>query len=142
MLGLFSSTTPCTTTAPAATAPAAATDTPERRRDRRLVAPRCDIRENADTVVLLADMPGVAADGVDVCVHGDVLTLTGRSAVNEPAAATLWREYAPRDYERVFRLGQSVDAERITATVKDGVLRVELRKRASATPKRITVSAG
>lgn len=133
MLGLFK---------PAETKPAATTDAAPPV-SRRTVAPRCDIRETTDTVVLTADMPGVPADGVEVRLHGDILSLAGRSAVAEPERFdALWREYAARDYERAFRLGQAVDPERITAVIKDGVLRVELQKRAAATPKRITVSAG
>lgn len=113
------------------------------RAERRTVAPRCDIRETDTAVIVLADMPGVAADGVDVRLHGDVLTLSGRSAASEPERFTpLWREYALRDYERAFRLGQAVDPDNITAAIKDGVLRVELRKRAAATPRKIAVTAG
>ena len=110
---------------------------------RRSVSPRCDIHENDTTVIIIADMPGVVTDGVNVQVHGDVLTMSGRSSVAEPERSTaLWREYAARDYERAFRLGQAVDADRITAVIKDGVLRVELPKRAAATPHQITVKAG
>lgn len=110
---------------------------------RRSVSPRCDIHENDTAVILFADMPGVVTDGVNVQVHGDVLTMSGRSSVSEPERSTaLWREYATRDYERAFRLGQAVDADHITAVIKDGVLRVELPKRASASPHRITVQAG
>ena len=88
-------------------------------------------------------MPGVAQDGVDVRIHGDLLTLSGRSAVSEPdRLAPLWREYAPRDYVRTFRLGQDIDPERVSASIKDGVLRVELQKRAGSQPRRIQVSAG
>ena len=62
----------------------------------------------------------LAADGVDVRLHGDVLTLSGRSAASEPERFTpLWREYALRDYERAFRLGQAVDPENITAAIKE-----------------------
>jgi HSP20 family protein len=110
---------------------------------RRSVSPRCDIHENETAVILIADMPGVVTDGVTVQVHGDVLTMSGRSSVSEPERSTaLWREYATRDYERAFRLGQAVDADHITAVIKDGVLRVELPKRASTSPHRITVQAG
>jgi len=127
----------------AATTTGGTASTTPTQRQRRTVAPRCDIRETADSVIVLADMPGVAADAVDVRLHGDLLTLSGRSSVNEPDSFTaLWREYATRDYERGFRLGQAVDPEHIAASIKDGVLRVELKKRAAATPKKITVQGG
>lgn len=122
------------------TAPAAPADRPA---DRRAIAPRVDIHETDAAVVLTADMPGVAADGVDVRVHGDVLTLRGTSRAQEPESfQALWREYAVRDYERAFRLGHAVDAERITAAARDGVVRVTLPKRTAAQPKRIAVTTG
>jgi len=94
-------------------------------------------------VLITADMPGVAADGVDVRVHGDVLTLRGSSRAQEPERfQAIWREYALRDYERTFRLGHAIDAERIAATAKDGIVRVTLPKRAAAQPKKIAVTAG
>lgn len=111
--------------------------------DRRTASPRVDIHESAEAVHLLADMPGVAADGLEVSVHGDVLTLRGRSRAQEPEKThAIWREYAIRDYERSFRLGHAIDSERITAAVKDGVVRVTLPKAAVAQPKRIAVTAG
>lgn len=122
-------------------ASACATETPAV--DRRTASPRVDIHESAEAVHLLADMPGVAADGLEVSVHGDVLTLRGRSRAQEPEKThAIWREYAIRDYERSFRLGHAIDSERITAAVKDGVVRVTLPKAAVAQPKRIVVAAG
>jgi len=134
MFGLF---------APAAQRCTTPARTTEAERPHRQTAPPCDIHETGTAVVLTADMPGVAQDGVEVRIHGDLLTLSGRSAVSEPdRLAPLWREYAPRDYVRTFRLGQDIDPERVSASIKDGVLRVELQKRAGSQPRRIQVSAG
>ena len=117
--------------------------TPAPASDRRSVAPRVDIRETPESVLVVADMPGVAADGVDIAVHGDVLTLRGTNRVKEPEKfQAIWREFALRDYERSFRLGHAIDTERIAAAAKDGVVRVTLPKRATAQPKKIAVSAG
>lgn len=116
---------------------------PAPRSERRVVAPRVDIIETDDAVIVLADMPGVSAEGVDVRVHGDVLTLRGSTRLEEPSDfQVIWREYALRDYERTFRLGHAIDTDRITAQAKDGVVRVTLPKRAAAQPKRIAVTAG
>ncbi|MCS6970174.1 MAG: Hsp20/alpha crystallin family protein [Planctomycetota bacterium] len=113
------------------------------RSERRVVAPRVDILETDDAVLLIADMPGVSADSIDVRVHGDVLTLRGTTRLEEPRSfQVIWREYALRDYERTFRLGHAIDTERITAQAKDGVVRVTLPKRAAAQAKRIAVTAG
>jgi len=123
--------------------PATTSRSAESSQPRRVATPRCDIQETAEAVIVSADMPGVAQDGVEVRIHGDVLSLSGRSAVGEPERLTpLWREYLPRDYERTFRLGQDIDPEQVNAAMKDGVLRLELKKRTSAQPRRIAVTAG
>lgn len=117
--------------------------TPAPDSDRRTVAPRVDIRETPEAVLVVADMPGVAAEGVDVAVHGDVLTLRGTSRVKEPEKfQAIWREYALRNYERSFRLGHVIDTEHIAAAAKDGIVRVTLPKRAAAQPKKIAVTVG
>ncbi len=108
----------------------------------RSVSLRCDIHENATAVTIIADMPGVVTEGVDIQLHGDVLTLKGTSSILEPKSMALWCEYVARDYERTFRLGQTVDVDRIEAVIKDGVLRIELPKRAAVSPHKITVEAG
>lgn len=109
---------------------------------RRTVSPRVDIRETDTAVTVVADMPGVSAEGVDVRVHGDVLTLRGTSRVQEPERfQAIWREYAARDYERNFRLGHAIDTERIAANAKNGIVRVTLPKRAAVQPKRVAVTA-
>jgi HSP20 family molecular chaperone IbpA len=138
MFGLLkpSTQTPATATP---SSPAATVATSQR----PTAVPRVDIRETDAAVILTADMPGVPANGVEVQVHGDVLTLRGTSAIAEPERLTaLWREYAARDYERSFRLGQAIDSERVGATVKDGVVRVTLPKRVAAQARRIPVTAG
>ena len=119
------------------------TPTATRQETRRRVAPLVNISESEQDVILTADMPGVPADGVDVRLHGDVLTLTGTTAIKEPESAnTLWREFGVYDYERVFRVGQDIDSDKVEANIKDGVLRVKLHKRAAAAPKKIDVKAG
>ena len=128
---------------PASKPAAPAATVSERRSERRTITPRVDISETGEAVLIVADMPGVAAEGVDVRIHGDLLSLRGTSRAVEPDTfQAIWREYAPCDYERSFRLGHAIDGERISASAKDGVVRVTLPKRASAQPKRIAVSAG
>jgi HSP20 family protein len=139
---MFSLLKPAKTETAAAPAPANAQRPAERPADRRVAAPRVDIRETDEAVLIVADMPGVAANGVEVRVHGDALTLRGTSRVQEPERfAAIWREWAARDYERSFRLGHAIDGERISASAKDGVVRITLPKRAAAQPKKIAVTA-
>jgi HSP20 family molecular chaperone IbpA len=92
--------------------------------------------------VILADMPGVSPDGVDVTLERNVLTIRGRTEDSPPQGfSPVYLEYQPGDYERVFTLSEDIEAERIEASVKDGVLRLVLPKAGPAQTKRIQVRA-
>jgi HSP20 family protein len=114
----------------------------ERTRPRPVYAPRTDIFESDDGLVILADMPGVPADGVDVTLERNVLTIRGRTEDSPPQGfSPVYLEYQPGDYERVFTLSEDIEAERIEANVKAGVLRLFLPKAGPAQTKRIQVRA-
>ena len=90
----------------------AATDSGQRTGGPRPVfVPPADIYETGDNIVVLAEMPGVAPDGVDITLERRVLTIRGRSAVNDYAGyQRVYNEYADGDYERVFTLSENIDA--------------------------------
>jgi HSP20 family molecular chaperone IbpA len=114
----------------------------ERTRTRPVYAPRTDIFETNDGLVIVADMPGVSVDGVDVTLERHVLTIRGRTQDSPPEGfSPVYREYEPGDYERVFTLSEDIEAERIEANVKNGVLRLFLPKAGPAQTKRIQVRA-
>ena len=114
----------------------------ERTRTRAAVAPRTDIYETDDGLVLLADLPGVARDAVEVLLERNVLTIRGRTEDRPPAGfSPIYRAYRAADFERSFTLSDELDAERIEAQVKDGVLRLFLPKVGPAQTKRIQVRA-
>src|SRR5438034_4614192 len=88
---------------------------------RPVFVPPADIYETRDSIVVLAEMPGVAPDGVDITLERRVLTIRGRSAANShPGYQRVYDEYADGDYERVFTLSENIDRDRIEATLKDG----------------------
>jgi HSP20 family molecular chaperone IbpA len=103
------------------------------------VVPRVDIYETDKAYVLLADMPGVGTDGLEVTAERDELTIRGHVAA--PASAPDYQEFELADYERIFVLTQDLDAAKIAATLKDGVLRVEIPKSPRLQPKKIKVRA-
>ena len=114
----------------------------ERTRARPVYAPRTDIFDADDGLVVLADMPGISPDGVDVTLERHVLTIRGRTEDSPPQGfSPVYREYQPGDYERVFTLSEDIEAERIEASVKNGVLRLVLPKAGPAQTKRIQVRA-
>lgn len=105
--------------------------------------PRVDIRETEREVVLLADMPGVDEQSVDIELERNHLALHGTFLPSMPDGYSLtYQEYDTGSFERAFTLGNTIDRDGIKAVVKDGVLRLTLPKAMEAQPKRITVKAG
>lgn len=114
----------------------------ERTRTRPLYAPRADIYETEEGLVIEVDMPGVPPDAADVTLDRRVLTIRGHSQDQAPEGfSPVYREYQPGDYERSFTLSDELDAERIEARVKSGILRLFLPKAAAAEAKRIQIRA-
>jgi HSP20 family molecular chaperone IbpA len=114
----------------------------ERIRNVKTFVPRVDIYENKDSLYLLADMPGVDEKTVDIELEKNVLTITGRVENGHVKdAAMMYSEYEIGDYERVFTLSDQIDRDKIVATVKNGVLRLELPKAEKVKPKKIAIKA-
>jgi len=114
------------------------TVTGQRSASRPMFLPPADIYETHDNIVVLAEMPGVALDGVDITLERRVLTIRGRSGVNEHTGyQRVYNEYADGDYERVFTLSEAIDRDKIEATLRDGVLHLVLPKAEPARARRI-----
>jgi HSP20 family molecular chaperone IbpA len=114
----------------------------ERTRARRAFVPRADIYETDDELVVVADMPGVDENSVEITLEKNVLTITGNVDLVQPEDYSLaYAEYEEGDYERSFTLSNEIDLNRIEAMVKDGVLRLHLPKIGEAKTKKIAVKA-
>ena len=112
----------------------------ERTRTRRTYAPRTDIFETEQALVLAADMPGVMQDDLDITLERRELTIRGRTADYAPEGySPVYGEYESGDYERTFVVSDEIDADKIEARLKDGVLHLTLPKAAAAQAKRIQV---
>jgi HSP20 family molecular chaperone IbpA len=108
---------------------------------RRVTMPRADIYEAKDGVHLVADMPGVDESSIDVTLHRNVLTISGKvPAPTLEGHRRVYAEFEEADFNRSFRLADQSDASGIHATVKNGVLRVFVPKSEPAV-KRIPVRA-
>jgi HSP20 family protein len=104
--------------------------------------PRIDILETENELLLFADLPGVEQDNVDVRFENGELTLRARRTSPEADRAPLAFEYETGDYFRAFRITEQVDAEKIWAELKNGVLTLHLPKVEAAKPRKITVKGG
>ncbi len=108
----------------------------------RPVAPAIDVFEDAGGITLLADMPGVSRDNLDVRLDGETLTVEGRLDLDLPQdMRAVWAEVQVPKFRRVFTLSRELDASRIEANLKDGVLNLRVPKLAHAQPRRIEVRA-
>ncbi len=104
--------------------------------------PDVDIIEDGERVRVLADMPAVAADGVEVTVDGDVLTLSGRAHIEAPEGYELAsQEFEVGRFRRDFTLSDSLDTGRLRARLKDGVLEVSVPKREEMKKRKVTIEA-
>jgi HSP20 family protein len=101
--------------------------------------PRVDIIETAEELLLFADVPGVKPEDVDVRFENGELVLHGRCNPRCVDAGFLLGEYEVGDFYRVFTLNESIDAEKISAELKQGVLTMHLPKAAAVKPRKITV---
>jgi len=114
----------------------------ERTKNRKVFVPKVDIYETKDSMVLIADMPGVDAASVDVTLEKNILTITG--SVVPPARegySLAYSEYDTGDYQRAFTVTDEVDRDRIDATVKNGVLKLVMHKAEQAKSKKILIKA-
>jgi HSP20 family protein len=111
----------------------------ERVRPGRVFIPAVDIFETPQTLVLVADMPGVSGDKVTLDIKENLLTIHGEVGPPPEKETPLAQEYALGDYYREFQVGELIDKEKIEASVKNGVLTLTLPKAEKAKPRRIEV---
>ena len=103
--------------------------------------PPVDVRETKETLEISAELPGIDPSAVEVSVEGGVLTLKGaRNFEKATEGETYHRvERAYGAFERSFTLPTNVDAERIQAAYRQGVLYLTVPKREEAKPKAIAI---
>lgn len=114
---------------------------PEPTRDMPTYQPLFDILENDNELTLYGDLPGVGQDDLDIEYENEQLIVRGRVASRNEGLAVIRQEYGVGDFQRVFAIGEAINAEAINAEVHNGVLIVHLPKAESAKPKRIAVKA-
>ncbi len=115
---------------------------PEATRGGVYYTPRVDIYESADEVVLQCDMPGAKPQDVDVRYEKGELSLYGKVKLRQAPAEYLGEEYGVGDFYRSFAIAPEIDAGKISAEYRDGVLTVHLPKQERVKPKRIAVKTG
>jgi HSP20 family protein len=105
-------------------------------------APAVDIYETENDLVLKADLPELAEKDIDIRVENNMLTIRGERKLEESVKEDnyLRVERAYGSFSRSFSLPNTVDTESIKANYKNGVLTVELPKRAESKPKQVKIN--
>lgn len=112
----------------------------DRERDRAMV-PRVDVLEDETGITLLADLPGVPKDQLELKVEGDTLQIEAPVAPQMPERLQpVYAEVRVPRYRRAFTLSRELDSSRIDASLKDGVLTLRIPKHEHAQPRRVAVN--
>jgi len=112
----------------------------ERTRNGRHYVPNVDIFETPEELTLLADLPGVDGQDVDIHFENGELSIYGKVKERQPEGTTyLLREYGTGDFHRTFQISESIDSARISAEYNDGVLTLHLPKVEAVKPRKIAV---
>ncbi len=104
--------------------------------------PRFDIWETEEELVLYGDMPGVVPEDLDIRYEGGELLIHGKVSPRHDNIRFLYGEYGIGDFRRTFTVGEGVDAEKISAELKHGVLTLRLPKSERVKPRKIEVKPG
>jgi HSP20 family protein len=102
-------------------------------------APYVDIEAADSGYIIYAEMPGVNRDGIKVTVEDGNLVLVGERQPSIPSGEALHRETRALSYRRVYELDPSIDANKISARIEQGILTVNLPKAENLKPRRITL---
>jgi HSP20 family protein len=109
----------------------------------RAVLPAVDVFEDGGGITLLADMPGVSKDQLELKIEGESLLIEGAvQALTPEGLEAVYAELRVPRYRRSFTLSRELDTARIEANLKDGVLTLRIPKQAHAQPRRIAVTSG
>ncbi len=112
----------------------------EQTRPGRYYVPDVNIYEFDDCLKLWADMPGVKEKDVSVTLKDGVLTIVGQVATDiYTGLRPMYTEYNIGNYSREFVLNENIDESKIKATLRNGVLELELPKKEEARPRQIEV---
>jgi len=112
----------------------------ERGQSEQFIAPSASVVEAEDGYTLEVEMPGVNKDGLEISVENNELTIVGRRSHPSVEGKLIHRESRSENYRRAFELDPSIDADKISAKIDQGVATLTLPKAEHVKPRKITVS--
>ena len=106
----------------------------------QFVTPPASLTEIGDGYTLEIDMPGVKKDGLEISVENNELTIVGRRSLPVVEGALIHRESRAENFRRAFEIDPSIDANKISAKIDQGLVTLTLPKAEHVKPRKITVS--
>lgn len=114
--------------------------TDSHRPNEQFVAPVATVLENGDGYTLQVEMPGVSKEGLEMWVENNELTIVGRRSQPAVQGTIIHRESRRENFRRAFEIDPSIDAGKICAKIKQGLVTLTLPKAEQVKPRKITVS--
>jgi HSP20 family protein len=108
--------------------------------EQQFITPPASVTEIGDGYMLEIEMPGVKKDGLEISFENNDLTIIGRRSLPAVEGTLIHRESRPENFRRVFELDPSIDADKISAKIDQGLVRLILPKAEHVKPRKITVS--
>jgi len=104
-------------------------------------SPRTTLLENGDKFEVRAELPGISKDDISIKIQGNYLEISGKRVIETPEGFKSHRnERSSTTFSRSFTLPDEVDAEKVDAALKDGILYLTLPKSEAAKPRQITIN--
>lgn len=104
-------------------------------------SPRTNLYDSGDHFVVVAEVPGMTKDDIDVKIQGNYLELSGNRKKESPEGYKVHRTESPTaTFTRSFTIPSDVDVEKVNASLKNGLLTLTLPKAEAAKPKQINIS--
>jgi HSP20 family protein len=112
----------------------------DRSQAEQFITPTASVTEIGDGYMLEIEMPGVQKDGLEISVENNELTIIGKRSVPAVAGTLIHSESRPENFRRVFEIDPSIDANKISAKIDQGLVALTLPKAEHVKPRKITVS--
>jgi HSP20 family protein len=112
----------------------------DRTRTEQFIAPPASVIEAGDGYILELEMPGVTKDGLDISIENNELAIVGRRSLPAVEGTPVHHESRPENFRRAFELDPSIDADKISAKIEQGLVTLSLPKAEHVKPRKITVS--
>lgn len=116
-------------------------ETQELRKERKTFPACCDIYSEGDNVVLQLEMPGVSRENLQVHVDGDLLIVHGNKRIPAVGGEFHIREIPDGDYHQEYTLDDTIDRDKISASINNGIVTITMQLKETVKPRKIKINA-